>query len=52
MMQRTDDESKFNYAETNDLQILELPYSGEDLSMLIILPKKRGFGRFRKIFYY
>ena len=40
MMQRTDDESKFNYAGTNDLQILELPYSGEDLSMLIILPKK------------
>jgi len=36
MMQRTDDESKFNYAETNDLQILELPYSGEDLSIGIM----------------
>ncbi len=39
MMQSTDDEAEFNYAESNDLQILELPYSGEDLSMLIFLPK-------------
>ena len=40
MMQRTDEESKFNYFENNDVQLLELPYSGEDLSMLIILPKE------------
>lgn len=39
MMQRTDEESVFNYAENNDVQLLELPYSGEDLSMVIILPK-------------
>ncbi len=39
MMQRTDDESIFNYAEEEELQILEMPYSGEDLSMLIFLPK-------------
>lgn len=38
MMHRSDDESIFNYAETSDFRILELPYSGEDLSMLIILP--------------
>lgn len=30
---------EFNYAETNKLQLLELLYEGEDLSMLIILPK-------------
>ncbi len=39
MMQRTDDESIFNYAENNDLQILEMPYSGKELSMIFLLPK-------------
>lgn len=39
MMRRTDEEALFNYAESDDLQIIELPYSGEQLSMLIILPK-------------
>lgn len=28
------------YGETEDLQVLELPYVGEDLSMLVLLPKK------------
>lgn len=31
---------EFNYYETEELQILELLYEGEDLSMLIILPKE------------
>ncbi len=39
MMQRTDEEAKFNYTENDKLQILETPYSGEELSMLILLPK-------------
>jgi len=39
MMQRTDRDAKFNYTENNKLQILEMPYSGEELSMLILLPK-------------
>jgi len=30
---------EFNYAETEKLQILELPYVGNELSMLIFLPK-------------
>ncbi|MBU1149008.1 serpin family protein [Patescibacteria group bacterium] len=30
---------KFNYMENNQLQMLELPYQGEELSMLILLPK-------------
>jgi ankyrin repeat protein/serine protease inhibitor len=28
------------YGETENLQVLELPYVGEDLSMLVLLPKK------------
>jgi len=39
MMQRIDEDAKFNYAENDQLQILEMPYSGEELSMLILLPK-------------
>ncbi|MGB9682760.1 MAG: serpin family protein [bacterium] len=31
--------SKFNYAEDEDVQVLEMPYTGKDLSMVIILPK-------------
>lgn len=32
----------FQYAEQDDLQILELPYIGHDLSMLVLLPKERN----------
>jgi serpin B len=39
MMRLTGEEANFNYAETDKLQILELPYEGNELSMLILLPK-------------
>jgi serpin B len=39
MMVRKDDESEFNYAETSGMQILEMCYSGEKMSMLVLLPK-------------
>lgn len=32
--------NKFKYAETGQIQILEMPYSGDDLSMIILLPRK------------
>jgi serine protease inhibitor len=31
---------KFGYLETGDLQALELPYQGKDLSMVVLLPKQ------------
>jgi serpin B len=34
----------FNYAETDELQILELPYTGEDVSMLVVVPKEGCMG--------
>ncbi|MFA6146134.1 MAG: serpin family protein [Patescibacteria group bacterium] len=39
MMQRTDKDAKFNYTETDDLQVLEMPYEGNKLSMMVLLPK-------------
>lgn len=42
MMQRTDEDAIYNYTETDNLQILRMPYeheSGKALSMLVLLPK-------------
>jgi len=36
MMEQIDN---FNYAESSDMQALELPYQGNDISMLVLLPK-------------
>ena len=40
MMMRGDENAVFPYADTSEAQILELPYDGNDLSMLVILPKE------------
>lgn len=38
LMYQTDD---FRYGQTDTLEVLELPYAGNDLSMLVLLPKER-----------
>jgi serpin B len=40
MMTLSGEKALFNYGETASAQILELPYSGNELSMLLILPKQ------------
>ncbi len=38
--------ARFKYAEMDSLQCLELPYVGEELSMVVLLPKERtGLGK-------
>lgn len=39
MMQLTGEGVKFNYTENDTVQMLELPYEGKELSMLVILPR-------------
>ncbi|WP_342770418.1 MULTISPECIES: serpin family protein [unclassified Methanoculleus] len=42
MMQRTDEDAIYGYAETDTFQVLEMPYAhgnGTELSMLVLLPK-------------
>ena len=42
MMNRTGEGAKFNYCQTGDLQLLELPYKSGGLSMLVLLPVEGG----------
>ena len=44
-------EKRFRYGENESFQTLELPYEGEDVSMLLILPKERdGLDRIEESF--
>lgn len=48
MMKRAGSGSKFNFFETVDLQLLELPYKGGKLSMLVLLPPAGGLKKLEK----
>jgi len=42
-------EEKFKYGENESVQVIELPYAGEELSMVVVLPKqKSGLGDIEK----
>jgi len=43
MMTLTDN---FKYAAMHDCQVIEMPYAGESLSMVILLPRRAGFFSF------
>ncbi len=40
-----DDEIDLNYAENDDVQMLQLPYKDEELSMYILLPKENDISK-------
>ncbi|MBU0980073.1 MAG: serpin family protein, partial [Nanoarchaeota archaeon] len=40
MMYMANPKARYNYAETDELKILEMMYEGEELSMLLLLPKE------------
>ncbi len=39
VMHMHDEEIKLNYSENDDVQLLQLPYTGDELSMYILLPE-------------
>ena len=49
MMESIGKDSLFNYTETGDMQMLELPYQGKKISMIILLPRDHNDSPFGKI---
>jgi len=48
MMMLTGDKAEFKYTETDDLQMIELPYKGDKLSMLVLLPNEDDISSLEK----
>lgn len=48
MMQQTGEKAEFKYAQDNDLQILAMPYQGDKLSMVVLLPKDNDLENLQK----
>jgi serpin B len=46
MMRLTGEGVEFKYAQDEDVQVLEMPYKGEKLSMLVLLPRSGGLAAF------
>jgi len=42
MMNQGDTDLTFNYTETEDMQIIKMPYKGDELSMIVYLPKDQN----------
>ncbi|MFA6338614.1 MAG: serpin family protein [Candidatus Paceibacterota bacterium] len=49
MMSSTDEKSKFNYTEDDNLQVLEMSYEGNKLSMIVLLPKNDSLSSIENI---
>jgi serpin B len=45
MMRQLDEDIQFDYLETEDMQMLQMPYLGENLSLVILLPKERAISQ-------
>jgi len=50
MMSLSNPDITFNYYESDDVQILELPYKGDKLSMIIYLPKEHNISNIENMF--
>lgn len=50
MMRLTDGVARFKYAEVDGGQILEMPYKGEKLSMIVLLPERGNLAHFESVF--
>jgi serpin B len=48
LMRHSKEAASYGYMETGDLQILELPYKGGNLSMLVVLPKNNSLTALEK----
>jgi serpin B len=44
MMKRIDEGARFKYMKTDEVEMLQMPFRGERLSMTVILPKKQEIG--------
>ncbi|MFC1690749.1 serpin family protein [Nanoarchaeota archaeon] len=49
MMNLAGEDAEFPYTEDDDFQILELPYKGKEVSMVIMLPKENNISKLDKI---
>ncbi len=49
MMRQLDEDAQFDYLETRDMQMLQMPYEGGNLSMTILLPKRHDLASLERL---